>query len=147
MWTIFRSAALIGSSSTRAPGADGLLGAPQRERLERPAAAVAVAGRVDDDLAALLAGAAGDRGGEHLDGVDRLPVPADQEPEVVAEAGRGERLVRLLDLDPAADADRGGDVLEQRRAAGAAASLSSSAAASRRGAGLGGASRARAPGV
>src|SRR5262249_58738899 len=88
------------------------LGASQSERLQRPAAAVAVTGGVDDHVAAAGARPADDGRGEDLHRVDRLSVPPDEEAEVVAEARRLEGLVRLLHLHPAADADRRADVLE-----------------------------------
>src|SRR5579862_1905712 len=67
----------------RAALAQRLLGAAHRERLERPAAAVAVPRGVDEHVLALVA-PGGDRAHDRLDGVDRLPVLADQEPEVAA---------------------------------------------------------------
>ncbi len=85
--TILRSAALIGSSSTRSLCPQHLLGAAGGDRLERPAAALAVPRSVDDDLFPFLA-AADDRRREDLERVDRLAVAADQEPEVVADTGR-----------------------------------------------------------
>src|SRR5262249_44684967 len=68
--------------------AEGFLRAVHRERLDRPAAPVAVAGGVDDDLLAQLLVLPQDRVRERLHGVDRLAMTADQQAEVAAGADR-----------------------------------------------------------
>src|SRR5437868_3220914 len=65
--------------------------------------ALAVAGGADHDaLAGALAGE-GDPRGEVLGRIDRLPVAADQQAQVVALDVRAQRLVVLLDVDLAVD--------------------------------------------
>ena len=103
----------------RAAGLHDALGGAHGERVERRLAPVAVAGRVDDDrLAGSAAVAVDDRVREVLERVDRLAVLADQEAEVAARAGGDDRLVVLVDLDAAADAERGREALEQLAARG-----------------------------
>src|SRR5438034_3164739 len=95
-------------------GRDCLLGATHRQRLESCAAPFPVPGRIDDDILAVVrARAPDDRIREVLDRVDRLTVLADQEPEIRAGARRRDRFVVLEDVDPATDADPGGDAFEQ----------------------------------
>src|SRR5581483_6597282 len=97
----------------RAAVADGLLRGANGERLERAAAAVAVARSVDDDLLPLLA-AGDDRTDDRLHRVDRLSVLADQEPEIAAGAGDGDGVGPLGDRNVAADTHRRRHVLEHR---------------------------------
>src|SRR5262249_34688216 len=69
-------------------GAQRLLGAVYGKGFDRAAAALPVAGGVDDDLLARVLVLAQDRARERLHRVDRLAVAADQQPEVAAGAGR-----------------------------------------------------------
>src|SRR5919202_5051312 len=90
------------------------LGAPNRQRLQDGPPPLAIARRVDDHLLALVReGAVGDRVREVLARVDRLPVPADQNAEVAAAALDVHRVVALLDVDAAVDADGRRDPLHE----------------------------------
>ncbi len=73
----------------RAAGVDGLLGGLVGLALQRQLAALAIAGGVDDDAQARGRRMVARRGLERqvLDGVDRLPVAADEQPEVIALEG------------------------------------------------------------
>src|SRR2546423_5544562 len=93
----------------------GAVGASGRKIVQHDAAALPVAGGVDDHvLLEVREAAADDRVGEVLDRVDRLAMPADQDAELTGGARRGDRLLLLLDLDAAADAERTADAVEHR---------------------------------
>ena len=132
--TILRSTAVIGSSSTALPLARPARRSAVGERLERRPTAVAVPGRVDDDrLRSLVASAAEDRVGEVLDRVDRLAVLADQHAELGAVAASRTLLVVLHDVDPALDAERVADSLEELAQRRRSLALVASARRARRG--------------
>src|SRR5437868_5669218 len=83
-------------------------------RLESEAPALAISRGVDDDLLArITVGSMDDRVDQILDGVDRLAVPADEEPRVGRAARNGDRLVVLLDVEASLDAERRRDLAEQ----------------------------------
>ena len=91
----------------------GLLGHPQRKRVKRRLAPVAVSRRVDGDrLSLVVAAAEDDRVREVLDCVDRLAVPADQHAEIVALTNDADLLLAFLDLDRALDSDLVRDPLD-----------------------------------
>ena len=91
--TTLRSIAVIGSERHPLAGRDPL-GGPDRDSLERHAAAVAVAGGVDRDRHR-RAFAVEDRVRQVLQRVDRLAVPADQQAQI-ASGARDEELVLPL---------------------------------------------------
>src|SRR5581483_5944317 len=90
-----------------------LLRRAQRERLEGCTPPLAIPGCIDDDFLALLAAPVRDRVEEVLDGVDRLPVTADQKPRVGRRARRGERLLVFAHVHTRLDAERTGDAHHQ----------------------------------
>ena len=94
--------------------AQRLLGGAVGAALERLAAALAVAGGVDDDPLALPQAAEGGLVAEQLQGVDRLAAFADQQAVVVLalDAWR-DPVVVLLDLDVAVEVELIEDALDQ----------------------------------
>ena len=100
-----------------------LLGGAVGAALEGLAAALAVAGGVDDDPFALAQAAEGGLVAEQLQGVDRLAAFADQEAVVVVALDRdGDAVVVLLDLDLAVEVELVEDALDQLRTRSAGSS-------------------------
>ena len=96
--------------------AQRLLGGAVGAALEGLAAALAVAGGVDDDPLALAQAAEGGLVAEQLQGVDRLAAFADQEAVVVLALDvTGIRLVVLLDADLAVEVELVEDALDELR--------------------------------
>src|SRR5690349_17428231 len=92
--------------------AERLVGGPIGPALERLAAALAVAGSVDDHALALAQAAEGGLVAEQLQGIDRLPSFADQEAVVVlALDGQQDAVVVLLDHDLAVEIELVEDAL------------------------------------
>ena len=94
--------------------AQRLVGGVVRHAHERLATALAVPARVDDHAACGAVPLAVDHArGKVLDRVDRLPVMADEEAQVVAVDRAGDRLTIVGDLDVAVEVERIDDPLEE----------------------------------
>ena len=116
-WTILRSIAVIGSSSTRPSRAPAARSARRSSRASR-AAGRGSPRRRRRRPSRLGAAAPRDRVREVLDRVDRLAVLADQQAELVAAARDVDRLVVLAHVDAAATPIPIGDPLDELAAHG-----------------------------
>src|SRR6266542_2171263 len=97
--------------------------ASHREPLQHGAPALAVTGRIHGHLDALAPAARDDRVDDVLHCVDRLPVAADQHPDVAACALDVDAVCRFAHADPAVDTELGDDLLDERAHVGSQLAL------------------------